>query len=99
MWRDGVRSYRLTMSNKTPIVVAMLAAGAIAAPSAAARPADFPAPVTTPHAEVGKTYATAAHRGFEWEDAGLGAAGTLFVLGLGTGAVVVRRRPDRVGSG
>jgi hypothetical protein len=30
--------------------------------------------------------------GFDWEDAGLGAAGMLSLLGLGTGAVVFGRR-------
>ena len=41
---------------------------------------------------------TAATRqsGFDWGDAGLGAAGMLSLLGLGTGVVVVGRRSRRV---
>jgi len=34
--------------------------------------------------------------GFDWTDAGLGAAGMLSLLGLGTGVVVVGRRSRRV---
>ena len=34
----------------------------------------------------------ARSNGFDWGDAGLGAAGMLTVLGLGTGALVIARR-------
>jgi hypothetical protein len=41
--------------------------------------------------------ASSATRGFEWGDAGLGAAGTLVLLGTGAGsaAVIARRRGHR----
>jgi hypothetical protein len=87
--------------TKTRTVAAMLVAAAIAAPSAAASPIDAvgrgqthagPAPVGQ-----GAATPTAATRqsGFDWGDAGLGAAGMLSVLGLGAGAVVIGRRGRR----
>jgi hypothetical protein len=78
------------MISKTKTTIAVLATAAIAAPSAAARPADSAAPVTTAHAAT-RTVAVPS-TGFDWTDAGLGAAGTLSLLALGASAVVVGRR-------
>jgi hypothetical protein len=82
--------------TKTRIAVAALVAAAIAAPSAGARPSDaaLPAratPATPPPANATPTVEVRSS-GFHWEDAGLGAAGMLSVLGLGTGALVIGRR-------
>jgi hypothetical protein len=72
----------------TTTAVAVLAAAAVAAPTAAARPADSVQPA-----------APAVHRtievstsGFDWADAGLGAAAMLTLVGVGGGAVVLARR-------
>jgi hypothetical protein len=44
-------------------------------------------------AEIGVTRTVEVNsRGFDWGDAGLGAAGTLSLLGLGAGVVVIARR-------
>jgi hypothetical protein len=45
--------------------------------------------------------AASATRGFEWGDAGLGAAGTLVLLGTGAGsaAAIARRRGHRTAVG
>ena len=40
---------------------------------------------------VARTAAASSH-GFEWDDAGIGAAGVLALLSVGSGAVVARRR-------
>jgi hypothetical protein len=87
--------------TKPRIAVAALVAAAIAiaAPSAGARPSDsaLPAratPATPPPADATPTVA-ARSSGFHWEDAGVGAAGMLSVLGLGTGALVLGRRGRR----
>ena len=39
--------------------------------------------------------ATMSAQGFQWGDAGVGAAGVLVLVGLGSGAVLVRRRRPR----
>ncbi len=36
--------------------------------------------------------ATASPQGFQWDDAGIGAAGALVLLGVGSGAAVALRR-------
>ena len=84
---------------RTAVTLAIAAAAAVAAPSAGARPADVGPPTT-----VAASHATvpAPHRatrivevrpsGFDWGDAGLGAAGMLSLLGVGAGALVVTRR-------
>jgi hypothetical protein len=38
---------------------------------------------------------TSSAQGFQWGDAGIGAAGVLILVGLGSGAVVMRRRRPR----
>ena len=84
--------------TKTRTAVAMLVAAAVAAPTALAAPIDAVGPGQT-HAGVGPAPEAAVTRtaaprasGFDWGDAGLGAAGMLSLLGLGTGAVVIGRR-------
>jgi hypothetical protein len=74
---------------------AIAAGAAVAAPSAGAREADY-----TPRPAVAASHAPQATArivevrsgGFDWGEAGLGAAGALSLLGLGAGAVVVTRR-------
>ena len=87
--------------TKTRTAVAMLVAAAVTAPSAIASPIDAVGPGQThsgpASARPGAATRTVATRqsGFDWGDAGLGAAGMLSVLGLGTGAVVIGRRGRR----
>jgi len=78
------------MLTKTTTAIAILAAAAIAAPTAGARPADSAAPEATPRA-VTRTVEVPPS-GFDWADAGLGAAGTLSLLAIGAGGVAVTRR-------
>jgi hypothetical protein len=63
-------------------------------PSAAPHPART---VTPARAARPAPQANSASGGFEWGDAGLGAAGTLVLLGTGAGsaAVIARRRGHR----
>jgi hypothetical protein len=41
------------------------------------------------------TATMSAAQGFQWDDAGVGAAGVLVLVGLGSGAVLARRRRPR----
>jgi hypothetical protein len=77
--------------TKTRTALAMLLATAIAAPSAGAHPADSPLPARAA-SDTAHPLVEAHANGFDWGDAGIGAAGTLSILGLGAGAVVVARR-------
>jgi hypothetical protein len=71
----------------------VLATAAIAAPSAAARPADSAQPAAPRATPQALTRTVEVHSSaFDWADAGLGAGGTLCLLALGAGAVVVGRR-------
>lgn len=76
---------------KTRTALAMLLATAIAAPSAGAHPADSPLPARAASDTAGPVVEARAN-GFDWGDAGIGAAGMLSLLGLGAGAVAVARR-------
>jgi hypothetical protein len=98
--------------TKTRTAVGLLAAAAVAAPSAAALPTDSgpqaarAAAASATDATGGYEFATApapppaaprivevhTSSGFDWGDAGLGAAAMLSALGVGAGAVVVARR-------
>jgi len=81
--------------RQAAVTLAIAAGAAIAAPSAGAREADFtPAPaVAASHAPRATTRIVEVRSGgFDWADAGLGAAGMLSLLGVGAGAVVVTRR-------
>ena len=86
---------------------AVLAAAAIAPPSAAAKPVDpaLPAGInaglgpssgleTIARPADGSSVAAPADSsgGFDWGDAGIGAAGMLSLVGLGAGSVVLIRR-------
>jgi hypothetical protein len=84
------------MLTKTKTALAVLATAAIAAPSAGARPADSarPAAPATPPQAVTRTV-EAPSSGFDWADAGLGAAGMLSLLTLGAGGMAVTRRGRR----
>ena len=81
--------------RRVAVTLVIAAGAAIAAPGAGARVADY----TPPHAVAASHAPQATTRivevrsgGFDWADAGLGAAGMLSLLGLGAGAVVVTRR-------
>jgi hypothetical protein len=85
---------------------ALLVAAAICAPAATARPIDRVLPPGTTHDAGGgvadsrintssvpsvQTVETSSE-GFDWGDAGIGAAGMLTLLSLGTGGLLVSRR-------
>ena len=81
--------------RRAAVTLAIAAGAAVAAPSAGAREADFtPAPaVAATHAPQATTRIVEVRTGgFDWADAGLGAAGMLSLLGAGAGAVAVTRR-------
>jgi hypothetical protein len=83
---------------RTAVTLAIAAGAAVAAPSAGAREADFtpPAAVAAGHAPRATTRVVEIRAGgFDWADAGLGAAGMLSLLGLGAGAVLVVTRRGR----
>jgi hypothetical protein len=84
------------MLTKTKTAVAVLATAAIAAPSAGARPADSARPATPAAASrpLMRTVEVPSS-GFDWTDAGLGAAGMLSLLTLAAGGVAVTRRGRR----
>ena len=85
---------------------ALLVAAAICAPAASARPIDRVLPPGTTHDAGGavadsridtssvpsvQTVETSSE-GFDWGDAGIGAAGMITLLSLGTGGLLVSRR-------
>jgi hypothetical protein len=100
--------------TRTRTAVGLLAAAAVAAPSAAAMPTDSgpqaaiatagsatdatggydfaPAPAAPPAPPAPRVVEVHTSSGFDWGDAGLGAAAMLSALGVGAGAVVVARR-------
>jgi len=85
--------------TRTAIALSVAAGAAVAAPSAGARPADLqPAPThaaihaAAPVPHTATRIVEVRSSGFDWGDAGLGAAAMLSVLGVGAGAVVVTRR-------
>jgi hypothetical protein len=87
------------MVKVTTTTAAVLVAAAIAAPGAGAMPID-PQPTGVDRGGVGASTdpisaVEPAPSGFDWGDAGLGAAGMLSVLGLGSGAVLIARRGRR----
>jgi len=94
------------MFSHSPIKRSFLAATVIAAaafPAASqARPLEAPAaPVASPAAQVVSAVpetAASAPSGFQWDDAGIGAAGAVMLLGVGAGAAttVRRRRAGRI---
>jgi hypothetical protein len=85
--------------TRTAIALTVAAGAAVAAPSAGARPADLQPPpavaathATAPAPHTATRIVEVRSSGFDWGDAGLGAAAMLSVLGVGAGAVVVTRR-------
>ena len=76
--------------------------GAVAAPAASAYPVDKPLPGTHGDGDkagvvqAGPETSTASGDGFDWGDAGIGAAATLALAAIAGGtAVVTRHRPRR----
>ena len=87
--------------KKSTALATVLAAAAIATPASAAPiesmlPSD---PGTSSQAaraiEVPRTVTVTSPSGFDWGDAGIGAAGTVSLLALGAGSVLVTRRSLR----
>lgn len=82
---------------------AVLVTAAVFAPAAGARPIDRALPPGTTHDAGGavridtssvppvQTVETSS-KGFDWGDAGIGAAGMLTLMSLGTGGLLVSRR-------
>jgi hypothetical protein len=86
------------MLTTSRISLSALAVAAIAAPSAAAQPIEPSLPSGDDHGpmpQVVTRTVTVESGGFDWGDAGIGAAGMLSVLAVGAGAVVVVRRGQR----
>ena len=85
--------------TRAAVTLAIAAGAAVAAPSAGARSADVGPPatvaashVTLPAPHTATRIVEVRQSGFDWGDAGLGAAGMLSLLGVGAGALVVTRR-------
>lgn len=80
-------------TRATAKLAATLAAIAVAAPVASARPIDdgytAPKPVTTPALQTVVVH----HSGFDWADAAIGGAAAAGLLGLAGAGVLVARRP------
>jgi hypothetical protein len=82
------------MSAHIKALATTLAVAAIVAPTASARPAEAYLPSSV-NAGSDEPAATSSSAGFDWADAGVGAAGMLSLLGLGTGVAVATRRARR----
>ncbi len=92
----------MTHSKKSGFLATALAGAALIAPAAQARPIDDPAlpPAATARFAVAPSVlsgsqpqaASSADTGFDWGDAGIGAAVTLSLLGLGAGTAGALRR-------
>jgi hypothetical protein len=88
--------FKHTMIRRS--LIAGLAIGAAALPTAAQARFIAGKPVTTTHSVAQVVNAapqppsSSARSGFEWGDAGIGAAGALALVGIGSGVVAVRRR-------
>jgi hypothetical protein len=80
------------MFKHSKAAATFLVLAAVAAPTAQARPVESLLPDTVNQAEGSDSVATTPAGGFDWTDAGIGAAGTLALMGLATGAVVASRR-------
>src|SRR3954447_937359 len=82
---------------RTAVTLAIAAGAAVAAPSAGAHVADLHLPPAAgAHAPRATTRVVEVRSGgFDWGDAGLGAAGMLSLLGVGAGAVLVVTRRGR----
>jgi hypothetical protein len=80
------------MSKHTKATTVFLVLAAFAAPTAAARPVEGLMPDSV-NASGSDTVAMSSSSGFDWGDAGIGAAGMLALLGVGTGVAAAARRP------
>jgi hypothetical protein len=81
------------MSKHTKATATLLALAAVAAPSASARPVDQLLPnASDSHSGDPAVVVSSSSRGFDWGDAGIGAAAMLSLLGAGSGVVLVTRR-------
>lgn len=85
----------MTSIRKTAATAAVLAAGALAGPATAGAYTNpgpgGPEPITS----TPTTVSSGPSSGFDWGDAGIGAAGALALLGLGAGTVALVRRDRR----
>jgi hypothetical protein len=95
------RHSRKTNTILARTIATMAAVAVIGAPTATARPIlDAPAASQSNanSALVSPTAPTSGQTGssdFDWGDAGVGAAGALLILGLGSGGIAVRRTRGR----
>jgi hypothetical protein len=80
------------MSKHTKATATLLALAAVTAPSASARPVEQLLPDSSSAGVNAPVVVTSSSSGFDWADAGIGAAATLSLLGAGAGVVVVTRR-------
>jgi hypothetical protein len=80
------------MSKHTKATATLLALAAIAAPSASASTVDQILPNASDGGSPDPVVVSSSPGGFDWGDAGIGAAAMLSLLGAGTGVVVVSRR-------
>ncbi len=76
----------------TAVVAASMIAAAIGAPGASARINIDPPDVSPTAAIAVPVYASPASSAFDWGDAGIGAAGTVALLGLSAGSAAAVRR-------
>ena len=84
-------------TTKRTMIAALLVAAAILTPSSASArilldrqaPAEYTQEAGTTVPQIAGVQSS---NGFDWADAGIGAAATLVLLGACTGTVVVRRR-------
>jgi hypothetical protein len=105
-----MRYLMTSINTKKTAIASVLAVAAIAAPSASAAPIEehLPSAVNVPavvNAGLGPSGGSDGSRavvgqtppstGFDWGDAGVGAAGMLALIGLGAGAVAITRRSER----
>ncbi len=91
------------MLNKRTLATAVVMAAATAPSAAYARvnlengsppapPTVSRQPVQAAIAEPAQPASSDSSQGFQWDDAAIGAAGTLVLAGVGSGAAVARRR-------
>jgi hypothetical protein len=91
--------------KKSTALAAVIAAAAIAPPAGAA-PIESMLPSHPESSgqaagtvEAPRTVTVSSPSGFDWADAGIGAAGALSLLALGGGSILVTRRSPRASAG
>jgi len=75
----------LTLHVMKTTAAALLVAGTVGVSAAGARPAPLDAPAAPPVQVV-----QASSDGFDWDDAGIGAAAVLGLLGFGSAPLIAR---------